>query len=438
MADQPMLSLRADRNLAYHQGGSFRYLACSLKAPEVQELEGTAEKKNLNLGLVIDASGSMSGSRLSAAVETAIVLTGLLGPGDRLSLISFADDVQIHLRSRQMDQQGQLEAEMILRGITTRGSTDLAGGWFEGAREVAEGILDGSPDLNHVVLLSDGKANCGILDPEELAEHASNLRARGVSTTAIGIGDDYEMAQLQALAEAGGGRLHDAQHPAEIAGVVLGELTDLRQTLLQDVRVVLSGPDNTHVDLLTPYRLEVQGSNIVAILGSMAEGKDYTLIWRARLPDGPAGMEIPIRARCHWKDPKTGKFEQSAEVEEIFILSDRETNDTQSRNEEVALSVAVHWHGWLMRQAMEINRHGNYEVASELVREQLHHFQRYCDGLEGTEKLITELQQLQHRVGRRMRERSRKEVTLQSFKGARRERDYRGRSESGYGDFLSQ
>ena len=31
MADQPMLSLRADRNLAYHKGGSFRYLACSLK-----------------------------------------------------------------------------------------------------------------------------------------------------------------------------------------------------------------------------------------------------------------------------------------------------------------------------------------------------------------------------------------------------------------------
>ncbi len=48
-------------------------------------------------------------------------------------------------------------------------------------------FLDGSPDLNHVVLLSDGKANCSILDPEELAEHASNLRARGVSTQLLGL-----------------------------------------------------------------------------------------------------------------------------------------------------------------------------------------------------------------------------------------------------------
>ncbi len=100
-------------------------------------------------------------------------------------------------------------------------------------------------------------------------------------------------------------------------------------------------------------------------LDQWQKAKIILLIWRARLPDGPAGLEIPIRARCHWKDPKTGKFEQSAEVEEIFILSDRETNDTQSRNEEVALSVAVHWHGWLMRQAMEINRYGNYEVAGD-------------------------------------------------------------------------
>ena len=51
------LPITPDRTLAYHRGGSMRYLACTVKTPHVKQ-EVTPEQ-HLNLALVIDASGSM-------------------------------------------------------------------------------------------------------------------------------------------------------------------------------------------------------------------------------------------------------------------------------------------------------------------------------------------------------------------------------------------
>ncbi len=103
------LTITPDRTLAYHRGGSMRYLACTVKTPHVKQ-----EKKpeqHLNLALVIDASGSMQGYPLQAARDTALELVKMLHPNDVLSVVSFADDFITHLSRKKMDEQGKWEAE---------------------------------------------------------------------------------------------------------------------------------------------------------------------------------------------------------------------------------------------------------------------------------------------------------------------------------------
>jgi secreted protein with Ig-like and vWFA domain len=64
--------------------------------------------------------------------------------------------------------------------------------------------------VNRIVLLFDGQANEGITDLEQLARHSTELARRGIVTSTVGVGDDYELRILRAIASTRGG-FHDAR-----------------------------------------------------------------------------------------------------------------------------------------------------------------------------------------------------------------------------------
>ncbi|MEJ7695557.1 MAG: hypothetical protein WKF78_02630 [Candidatus Limnocylindrales bacterium] len=78
--------------------------------------------------------------------------------------------------------------------MDARGSTNLSAGWLRGCEQVAERLTQEGVD--RVLLLTDGLANVGITDAAELANHAGELRARGVTTTTFGVGNDFDEALL--------------------------------------------------------------------------------------------------------------------------------------------------------------------------------------------------------------------------------------------------
>lgn len=178
-----------------------------------KKIAGSASRVPLNLALVIDASGSMEGPPLAAATQAAVGVTKSLEEEDRLSIVSFASEMIVHLEATAMDSRGKAQAKSVLKELATRGSTNLAAGWTFGCECVAKEMASRGLASGRVILLSDGHANEGIVDPLQLREIADNLRRRGVFTSTVGIGDGYSEDQLQVIAEHGGGRLHDADAP---------------------------------------------------------------------------------------------------------------------------------------------------------------------------------------------------------------------------------
>ena len=158
----------------------------------------------INLGLVLDRSGSMAGARKMAhARDAAAFAVRQLLATDQVSVTMFDNVVEtIYPNAPSVDKPAFVRQ---IDGILSRGASALHAGWKEVADQVERhAIFDG---LNRVILLSDGLANEGVTDPNVIAAGVQGLaRLPGAwcCTTTMGLGDDYNEDLMQRMGEEGG------------------------------------------------------------------------------------------------------------------------------------------------------------------------------------------------------------------------------------------
>ena len=223
------------------------------------------ERPTLNLGVVLDRSGSMSGPKLERAKEAAELLIRRLGDDDVVSLVAYDDEVRTLADRVPASRRQELLARLDALG--TGGTTNLSGGWLRGrelvdrgVRQVADatagsgpasdpdagaasgGDSGADPDsaVHRVLLLTDGLANVGITDPGALRDLVASGAAKGVSTSTIGFGQDYDERLLRAMAEAGGGSTYYIEAPDQAPAVFEAEIDGLMALAAQNVAVTVA------------------------------------------------------------------------------------------------------------------------------------------------------------------------------------------------------
>lgn len=408
------MTLGFDRSLVWDRGHSVRYLIADITAPPVNS--APVKPKGLNLALVIDASGSMQGPPLEAAKAAAMGVAERMGEADQLSVVSFASDVILHVGNRAMDQVGRRQAVEAIRRLQTRGSTDLCAGWVEGARAVALAMETRSGCRNQVVLLSDGHANQGVVDPGELAQIAGNLRERGLFTSTVGIGDGYSPAQLEVIAEAGGGRMHDAEIPEEIVEVVMAELADVQATVAENVVLEVEVPAGVHVEALGTFPLDLKEGRARCALGSLIGSARRRVVLKVKTPAGTVGQELVFSGRLNWREPGNGVEQAGRTHPAALRFAAGKENSAQGRDIAASVEVARLWQSLVVRRAVEFNRDGAFGVGSKYLAAQCKYFEKYCRGLPGTEELVEQLHMTFRGFDRPWSERSRKEIGLANMK----------------------
>ena len=261
--------------------------------------ELNAPRPPLNLGLVIDRSGSMSAAKkLEYAREAAIYAVHQLLPTDRVSVTVFDDQVQTLVENAVAeDKAGTAE---LIRRVVPGGSTALHAGWGEGGRQVAGHRLAGG--MNRVILLSDGQANVGEKDPVAIAADVARLAKEGVSTTTLGLGDDYNEDLLEAMAQAGDGNYYYIESPQQLADIFQTELLGLMATFGNAVRLAvepLAGA--TVIDVLNDFEPDQHGAGLK--LPNLVAGMPILAVVRLNVPAMAEAGDL-CRVRLSWVGPK--------------------------------------------------------------------------------------------------------------------------------------
>ena len=192
--------------------------------------------------------------------------------------------------------------ERLLRQVATvqtGGRTNLSGGWLTGCEQVAAHLGDGV--LSRALLLTDGLANEGITDREELAAHAKALRQRGISTTTLGVGEDFDEFLLQAMADAGGGHFYFVANPEQIPDFFKGELGEMLEVVAREILLILPLPAGWRVDVLNDLEHEVVGGELRLGLGEAYRDEVRDVLLRLDLPAAPLAGTYELTPRLSYR-----------------------------------------------------------------------------------------------------------------------------------------
>ncbi len=168
------------------------------------------------VALVLDRSGSMGGALLERARQEVLSIGAALGPGDWVTLVSYADDARIELpltsAANAVDALGR-----AMDRVEAAGPTDLGRGIAAGARRLAAAP---GGTTRQLIVIGEGRPNHGLTDPTRLEELVGHVRERGIRVSAVALG---EGRLLERLSRAGGG-IHAAARPEPVGPRVLRDL----------------------------------------------------------------------------------------------------------------------------------------------------------------------------------------------------------------------
>ncbi len=417
-------TVRPDRRLIRPNAHSKRFLLARIVAPRA-----TAERTRppVNLAIVLDRSGSMSGEKLrvaKGAVEEAIAR---LQPDDRFSVVVYDDVVDVVIESTSASGEARRGAIERLRTVEARGSTNLGEGWLRGCEQVARHLSE--QGVNRCLLLTDGLANVGITDAEQLSHHAAELRARGVSTSTFGVGSDFDEHLLQALADAGGGHFYYIADAPQIRDAITSEVGETLEVVARDVNLEITARDDIRIEPISPYPATTRGNRTAVPLGDLGSEQVVEVVLRLSFPYGDLGRETGAIIALTDRDGvfAAGGSGETEPVRLTWTYADDRANDAQSRDREVDRAVARLFAARARQEAVQLNRGGDFTHARRAMTATAERIAAYAGSDPELRELLTGLERDATVFAAPMAEPSRKQMHFASA-NLLRSRDASGRS----------
>lgn len=286
------------------------YVVFEIAAPEA----ASPARPPLAVAIVLDRSKSMSGEPLEHAKAAAARLVSQLDAGDAFAVIAYSDGdttVAPMLRASAVNKQLALRAigELAVdNGTCISCGIQRAGEWL--GRSPIEG------GVRRMVLLSDGYANLGLRDRDDLVQLAAETAGRGISITAVGVGLEFDEQTMMRIAEIGRGRYYHVEDAGRLGAVFDREVAGLATTVATDVRLVVQVAAGVRVEEIHLEEVRghprAAGSDIAIPIADLAAGETRKVV--LRVAGAPAPRSCGLAATLSWRRAVDGAGLRAREI----------------------------------------------------------------------------------------------------------------------------
>jgi Ca-activated chloride channel homolog len=332
-----------------------------IPTPDLSTRPNWKGRPDLNLSLVLDRSGSMHGEKMIRAREAAMFCVDQMLPTDRLSVVTFDDRIEVLFPSEPVTNKQSMK-DLISR-VMARDSTNLHEAWRRGGLTVSEHLLE--QGINRVILITDGLANVGITNTDEIVSQVMGLFQRGVSTSTIGIGADFNEDLLMPMAQSGGGNAWHVVEPNDMQHIFQVELEGLIAQFAHTVSLSLIPADGVRiVDVLNDFELTETGRYR---LPNLQSGSPLDVVVQLKVGAEKAGTQmrlIDLRLGFTPQEAKNAEVLKQAHTVEFASRAEVERSPV---NYEVIKTVQFLMNARARNEAMKRMDQGDYDAARLII-----------------------------------------------------------------------
>ena len=160
---------------------------------------------------------------------------GFAVAGRCLSIVTFEETVDVIMPARRVSDPNLIK-QHIAR-IVPGNTTNLFDGLYAGGAQAASVPLAGY--VTRVLLLTDGEPTAGLRDFQSIVNQVGDLKARGVTVTALGFGPEYNEELMAGIARKSGGNYYYIARPEEIPDVFRREMQTILGVTAKNAKLTL-------------------------------------------------------------------------------------------------------------------------------------------------------------------------------------------------------
>ena len=251
---------------------------------KMSRFEHEPSRRNpLNISIVIDRSGSMTGEKMEFARKAAAGIIDQLTPEDFVSVVIYDEYIDVIQEATPVVHKDSIK--MKIARIKPRGSTNLWGGSEKGYEQVLANYRKNY--VNRVLLISDGLITAGDKIPLRIMTKVQEYKdIEGITISTFGVGLDYNEALMTGMAENGAGNYYFIDRADKMASIFDKEMQALLNVVAQDAELRISLPKGVIVEKVYPFKFGQTNNELVIRFRDLFSEETKSLVLKFRLDNG--------------------------------------------------------------------------------------------------------------------------------------------------------